>query len=85
MQRGDPPEGLSLAAQALWWDGQGDWARAHVCAQEQDDAAGAAVHAYLHRKEGDLANARYWYSRAGRPVFEGTLGEEWAALSEEIK
>jgi hypothetical protein len=79
------PEGLSLAAQALWWDAHGDWERAHACAQEQDDAAGAAVHAYLHRKEGDLANAGYWYARAGRAVFEGTLAAEWAALSEEFK
>lgn len=79
------PEGLSLAAQALWWDAQGNWDRAHACAQEQSDAAGDAVHAYLHRKEGDLPNARYWYARAGRSVFEGTLAEEWAALSEEIK
>ncbi len=79
------PASLPLAAQALWWDAQGDWDRAHACAQEQDDAAGAAVHAYLHRKEGDLANAGYWYARAGRPVFAGTLGEEWAALSKEIK
>jgi hypothetical protein len=80
----NPPDGLSLAAQALWWDAQGDWARAHACAQQQDDAAGAAVHAYLHRKEGDLGNARYWYARAGRGVFEGTLEAEWAALNEEI-
>lgn len=79
------PDGLSLAAQALWWDAAGDWNRAHDCAQAQDDALGAAVHAYLHRKEGDLANARYWYARAGRDVFPGTLGEEWAALSDESK
>lgn len=81
----NPPPGLSLAAQALWWDAHGDWERAHQCAQAQDDAFGAAVHAYLHRKEGDLANARYWYKRAGRPVFAGTLDEEWRELQEESK
>jgi len=29
-----PPPGLSLAVQGLWWDGKGDWARAHGCAQD---------------------------------------------------
>jgi hypothetical protein len=75
-----PPHGISLALQGLWWDRRGDWARAHQCAQEQDDAEGAAVHAYLHRGEGDLSNARYWYARAGRPMPTGTLAEEWDAL-----
>jgi hypothetical protein len=75
-----PPAGLSLLVQALWWDARGEWDRAHECAQAQEDAAGSAVHAYLHRKEGDLPNARYWYARAGRPVFAGPLEAEWAAL-----
>ncbi len=76
-----PPEGISLALQALWWDHRGDWQHAHQCAQDQGDAEGAAVHAYLHRKEGDLANARYWYARANRPVADGTLEQEWEELA----
>lgn len=79
-----PPAGLPEAVQALWWDAKGDWGRAHEHAQAQHDAQGAAVHAYLHRKEGDLSNARYWYARAGRPVAEGTLEEEWLSLAEEM-
>ena len=75
-----PPPGLSRALQGLWWDGKGDWDRAHHCAQDQDDAEGAAVHAYLHRKEGDLANARYWYARAGRAPAGGDLHAEWQDL-----
>src|SRR6266851_724611 len=63
-----PPAGLSLALQALWWAEKGDWQKAHECAQAQEDAAGAWVHAHLHREEGDLANAGYWYRRAGKPV-----------------
>ncbi len=77
----EPPAGLSLAALALWWDAKGDWAKAHQCAQEQDDATGAWVHAYLHRKEGDLSNAGYWYRRADRPVAAVTLGEEWETIA----
>jgi hypothetical protein len=80
----EPPPRISLALAGLWWDGKGDWERAHNCAQEQDDAAGAAVHAYLHRKEGDLSNAGYWYRRAGRKPATGALEQEWAALAGEL-
>ncbi len=62
-----PPEGLSMAAQALWWEAKGDWHLAHQCAQKQADTEGAWAHAYLHRVEGDLRNAGGWYNRAGRP------------------
>jgi hypothetical protein len=79
--KGDqPPANLSNALQALWWDAKGDWDRAHACAQAQDDPESAWVHAYLHRKEGDRVNASYWYRRAGKPAFAGTLAEEWDAL-----
>jgi hypothetical protein len=79
-----PPPGLPLAVQGLWWDGHGDWNRAHQCAQDQDDAEGAAVHAYLHRKEGDLSNARYWYRHAGRSEQTGPLQTEWDSLAREL-
>ncbi|MBN8929386.1 MAG: hypothetical protein BGO51_02625 [Rhodospirillales bacterium 69-11] len=75
-----PPSGLSLPLQALWWDGKGDWAQAHGCAQADDGPDGAHVHAYLHRKEPDLANARYWYARAGASPATGPLEAEWDAL-----
>jgi hypothetical protein len=50
-----PPEGISMAAQALWWEAKGDWHLAHQCAQKQADTEGAWTHAYLHRVEGDLS------------------------------
>jgi hypothetical protein len=75
-----PPAGLSLALQALWWDAKGNWDMAHKRAQERDDAAGMRVHAYLHRKEGDLANAGYWYSRCGTYLSTATLDAEWEEL-----
>jgi hypothetical protein len=77
---GESPPALSPALRGLWWDGKGDWDRAHQAAQEDAGRDGCAVHAYLHRKEGDLANARYWYSRAGRAVPAGSLEAEWAEL-----
>jgi hypothetical protein len=79
-----PPAGLPPALEALWWDGKGDWDKAHARAMAIDDADGALVHAYLHRKEGDLPNAGYWYRRARRDVFVGALEAEWDALVSEL-
>ncbi len=79
-----PPSGLSLALQALWFDAKGDWSKAHELAQEDNESPGDWVHAYLHRKEGDTSNARYWYGRAGKPVYSGPLEEEWAAIAEAL-
>lgn len=77
----EPPARLSTPLQALWWDAKGDWNRAHDAAQAGEDADSAWVHAYLHRKEGDLGNAGYWYRRAGRPAATGSLDDEWALLA----
>ncbi len=76
-----PPRGLSPPLKALWWAARDDWGKAHGIAQEHDDAASAWVHAYLHRVEGDAANAGYWYRRAGRAAAKGALQEEWAAIA----
>ncbi len=75
-----PSAGLSAALEALWWDAKGDWDKAHDCAQRHDDRAGAHVHAYLHRKEGDPANAGYWYRRAGKTPSTLSLDAEWTEL-----
>lgn len=80
----EPPPGSGAALQTLWWDAKGDWSRAHACAQQDPGTAAAIAHAYLHRKEGDLSNAGYWYRRAGRPVFAGSAAAEWTALAEEM-
>jgi hypothetical protein len=67
------PAGLTPALQALWHDARGDWDQAHGCVQDDGSVEGAWVHAYLHRKEGDISNAAYWYARARRPVVAATL------------
>lgn len=74
------PRDLSPLLVALWHDAKGDWEAAHRIAQEVDDESGARVHAYLHRKEGDASNAAYWYRRAGRPVEDVSLEDEWEAV-----
>ncbi|HEY7610341.1 MAG TPA: hypothetical protein VIF14_13990 [Alphaproteobacteria bacterium] len=76
-----PPKGLAPAVEALWYAANGNWERAHDLAQKRDDAAGAWVHAYLHRIEGDAENARYWYGRAGRPVATAAHGREWEEIA----
>ncbi|MFA5058346.1 MAG: hypothetical protein WC485_09555 [Opitutaceae bacterium] len=76
-----PPANLSLPLQALWHDARGDWPRAHECAQEAPGRTGAWVHAYLHRREGDEANAGYWYARAGQSRPKATLEAEWETIA----
>lgn len=75
-----PPRDLAPALRALWYEAKDDWQRAHAVVQEEEDRDCAWVHAYLHRKEGDLENAGYWYRRARRAVGEGTLNQEWDAI-----
>ena len=75
-----PPEALINSLAALWWDAKGDWTKAHESAQRDEGPAGAWVHAYLHRKEGDVSNAGYWYGRAGRPQPRISLAEEWSEI-----
>jgi hypothetical protein len=75
-----PPEGLTAPLAALWWDAKGDWTHAHSLVDELETKDGMAVHAYLHRKEGALSNADYWYARAGRHFQRPSLGAEWDAL-----
>ena len=78
--RASSPDQLVGLLLALWWDAQGSWDRAHEIAQDVSGSNGAWVHAYLHRKEGDLGNAAYWYARAGRPVATDDLAAEWGRI-----
>jgi len=74
------PAGLSVHMQALWYDGKGDWTKAHDLIDSLGDKRSAHLHAYLHRKEGDLWNADYWYTRAGHKRPDISLQEEWDHL-----
>ena len=78
----EPPQNLSAPLTALWWDAKGDWPRAHDLVDELESTEGMAVHAYLHRREGSLSNADYWYGRAGRMYYRAALEQEWQALVE---
>jgi hypothetical protein len=80
----DVPGDLPPLLRALWHDAKGDWQSAHGIAQsEEGTKTYDRLHAYLHRKEGDASNARYWYRRAGAEVHAGTLEQEWQELVEQ--
>jgi len=80
LQNENPGQGLSVQLKALWYDGKGDWQRAHAQVDHLDDRSSAHVHAYLHRKEGDIWNADYWYRRAQQTRPDISLEEEWEQL-----
>jgi hypothetical protein len=76
-----PPAELRPELAALWQDARGDWTAAHDIVQDLETTDAAWVHAYLHRKEGDEANARYWYGMAGKTFPAAhSLQEEWRNL-----
>jgi hypothetical protein len=76
-----PAPELDAPLAALWWAAKGNWDAAHKIAQDQDTPDSAWVHAYLHRVEGDLGNAGYWYRRAGKPVATGPIETEWERIT----
>jgi hypothetical protein len=76
-----PAPGLAPPLAALWWAAKGDWDAAHKIVQDEDTSDAAWVHAYLHRVEGDLGNAGYWYRRAGKPEAKDSLKAEWERIA----
>ena len=80
----DAPPEVTPLLKALWWDAQGDWKRAHKITQEIEGPMASLVHAFLHRREGDIPNARYWYDRAGRVEQQGSLEAEWDEIATEL-
>lgn len=77
-------EGLAPAQAGLWWAARGKWDQAHAAVQAAPGKEADWVHAYLHRVEGDLENAAYWYARAGRPAATGPLDAEWEAIARQL-
>jgi len=79
-----PPASVSDELKGLWWDGKGNWDKSHETVQDLETSDAAWVHAYLHRKEGDLWNADYWYRRAGKVRPDVTLDDEWKSISKAL-
>lgn len=81
LQDEEPPAGLTPPLRGLWLASAGRWDEAHAAVQDETTNAAAWVHAYLHREEGDLSNAAYWYRRAGKPTARGNLESEWRQIA----
>jgi hypothetical protein len=79
-----PPENSSPYLQSLWHDAKGNWEKAHTIIQDIDDRSASWIHAYLHRKEGDISNADYWYHRANKKRPNYSLEEEWNQIAREF-
>ncbi len=75
-----PPENISKCLSALWQEKKGNWDKAHNIVQDLEDKDAAWIHAYLHRKEGDIGNADYWYRRAGKKRPDVSLEKEWEEI-----
>jgi hypothetical protein len=74
------PKELSPLVGAMCHDYQGNWEASHNLAQDVHTPDGSWVHAYLHRKEGDISNARYWYHQAGKQMPAISLEKEWEEI-----
>lgn len=81
-----PPEEIHPLLEALWYDAKGNWQRAHEIVQDLNSKAAARIHAYLHRKEGDLMNAEYWYMKAERkmPELANEFENEWIEILDDL-
>ncbi len=84
IETGQPPAILNQYALSLWQDARGDWEAAHTIIQDLQDTTAAWIHAYLHRKEGDVGNAGYWYRRAGKQMPEYSLKKEWEEIVRDV-
>ena len=80
----NPPHGIGQVLTALWEDAKGHWDTAHSIVQKLNSIEAMSVHAYLHREEGDLSNASYWYHRVNKAMPKISLQEEWQELATQL-
>jgi len=78
------PSETSSHQQALDLLSAGDWDAAHQIVQDETDALACLIHAHLHKIEGDLANAGYWYQQAGESLAELSVRDEFAELQRRL-
>ena len=81
LSENEPPQNTSACLKALWYDAKGNWKKAHEIIQDLPDKNAAWIHAYLHRKEGDIANADYWYRHAGKRRPPDAIEKEWEDIT----
>ncbi len=80
----EPPTGISNELLSLWYDAKDNWDKAHAIIQKEESADAFWIHAYLHRKEGDISNAEYWYQNTGKQRPKYSLHNEWEKICKSI-
>jgi len=84
IDKNEKPRDVKVEAEALWIERSGDWEEAHRIVQSLESKEAFLVHAYLHRREGDIGNAEYWYRRAEKELPNIPLDEEWELISKAL-
>ena len=84
LSKSSPPSDISKYLESLWYDAKGNWEQSHTIIQDINDNTASWIHAYLHRKEGDIWNADYWYNRAGKTRPAITLEAEWEDIVKQM-
>ena len=82
IEKQKPSEKLSGIHLAIFYILKDNWDMAHETVQKLNTAIACQFHAYLHRVEGDMGNADYWYRRADMEPATASLETE---LSDIIK
>lgn len=77
------PDTVVAPLRGVWHALRGEWQAAHDAVQDDTDEC-SWVHAALHREEGDVSNAGYWYRRCSRPVAQGEMRAEYLAIAKEL-
>ena len=71
-----PSDELSGIHLALWYAAKDNWDMAHNITQDINTELASWIHAYLHRVEGDIGNADYWYNCARKKPFSKSFKAE---------
>ena len=72
----EPSKILSGINLVLWYMVKDNWDLAHNIVQDINTETASWIHAYLHRVEGDIDNAHYWYNRANKEPASESLESE---------
>jgi len=80
------PDFTNDTQRCLWLAGAGKWDQSHDIVESLPEPGASWIHAMLHREEGDLGNAGYWYHRADKPMPPKGIGikEEWVQIAKAL-
>ena len=82
----DKPIFTNETERCLYLAGIGKWDEAHDFVEKLPEPGASWIHALLHREEGDLSNAKYWYLKADKRVPKETVSfiDEWKEIVKDL-